>query len=271
MHLIQFWSLWEDPSREGLLKTPMRAAKAFEFFTTGYKQSVAGKHNWILFVKYLSSLFSCRCCQRRCVWWGPRWNGDSSRYWDFLSVRASSSSILGQVPHRIYSTWESFRYCITRSKVVNMYFELIRSSLLGLSKLARISEVFSRRLQVQERLTRQIAQAIMEVLEPAGVAVVIECSHMCMVRALYSWACCRHLYACRQLISFIHYISFSKIGNARCTEAWRSNFDQFDAGCVPRQSNYKKRVFASNQNDKITPLNNLWDWIELHELFWNKR
>lgn len=52
---------------------------------------------------------------------------------------------------------------------------------LGLSKLARIAEVFARRLQVQERLTQQVADAINQVLQPKGVAVVVECAHMCMV------------------------------------------------------------------------------------------
>ena len=53
--------------------------------------------------------------------------------------------------------------------------------IVGLSKLARVVDAFSRRLQVQERLTKQIADAVVDALEPAGVGVIIDCSHMCMV------------------------------------------------------------------------------------------
>tara|TARA_B100001175_G_C19314762_1_gene544791 strand:- start:204 stop:815 length:612 start_codon:yes stop_codon:yes gene_type:complete len=131
----------EDPNREGLLSTPRRVIKAFKEYFQGYKQDPK---------TYLSKTFT-----------------EVDGYDDMVIEKNISlqshcehhmAPIIG-VAHVAY---------IPSSKVV------------GLSKLARVVEVYSKRLQTQERLTMQIAKTIMDVLKPRGVAVTIDATHQCM-------------------------------------------------------------------------------------------
>ncbi|GFF23212.1 GTP cyclohydrolase 1 [Aspergillus udagawae] len=131
----------EDPNREGLLKTPERYARAMLFFTKGYDESA-----WNL---AKDAIF----------------NVDHS---EMVLVR--DIEVFSMCEHHLIPFM---------GKVHIAYMPSGR--VLGLSKLARIAEVYARRLQVQERLTQQIAQAVDDILKPQGVVVVMESAHMCMV------------------------------------------------------------------------------------------
>ena len=134
-------NLGEDPSRQGLVRTPLRAAKAMEFLTSGYHQNIDEILNGAIFDEDFDEMVIVREIE-------------------FYSL----------CEHHILPFW---------GKCHVGY--LPRNRIIGLSKIPRLVDMFSRRLQVQERLTREVAEALETALDPRGVAVVIEAQHLCMM------------------------------------------------------------------------------------------
>ncbi len=134
-------AIGEDPQRQGLLKTPARAARSFEFITQGYRQSVAEIVNEAIF------------------------DSDASEI-----VLVKDIELYSMCEHHLLPF-------IGKAHVAY----IPNGKVIGLSKIARIVDVFARRLQIQEQLTTQVADAIMGTLHPDGVAVVIEAKHLCMM------------------------------------------------------------------------------------------
>jgi GTP cyclohydrolase IA len=133
-------ALGEDPDREGLVKTPHRMAQALTFLTQGYRMDPKQVINDALFTEDYEEMILQKDI-------------------DFFSLCEHHLLPFFGKAHVAY---------IPHHKIV------------GISKLARLVDVYARRLQVQERLTNQIANTIMERLDPLGVAVVIEAEHLCM-------------------------------------------------------------------------------------------
>jgi GTP cyclohydrolase I len=134
-------SVGEDPERQGLLKTPSRAAKAFDFLTNGYRQSLETVVNDAIF------------------------DSDASEI-----VLVKDIELYSMCEHHLLPF-------IGKAHVAY----IPDGKVIGLSKVARIVDMFARRLQIQENLTIQVADALMKTLHPTGVAVVIEAKHLCMM------------------------------------------------------------------------------------------
>ncbi len=133
--------LGEDPEREGLLRTPARVHKAFEFLTRGYNEDPEAMLKKALFTVTYDEM-----------------------------VIVKDVEVFSLCEHHILPFF---------GKVHVAYIP--NGKVIGLSKIPRLIEIFSRRLQIQERLTTQIAETIQKVIQPQGVGVVIEARHLCMM------------------------------------------------------------------------------------------
>lgn len=133
--------LGEDVTREGLIKTPQRVERSLRFLTSGYR-------------------------------------GDLNKILNDALFEAESTEMIVVKGIEFYSLCE--HHMLPFFGTAHIAY-IPNRKILGLSKFARVVDLFARRMQVQERMTVQIADTLMEVLEPAGVAVVTEASHLCMM------------------------------------------------------------------------------------------
>jgi GTP cyclohydrolase IA len=134
-------AIGEDPTREGLVDTPSRFDKAFRYLTRGYEQDVGEILNDALFTVDYDEMVIVK-------------DIDVFSLCEHHLMPFFGKAHVGYVP---------------------------RGKVIGLSKIPRMVDVFARRLQVQERLTQQIAETIQQVIDPKGVAVVLECQHLCVM------------------------------------------------------------------------------------------
>lgn len=133
--------LGEDANREGIQKTPERVAKAMQFMTQGYEMDAAGILKSAMFKEDISEM-----------------------------VIVKDIEVYSMCEHHLLPFFGKAHIAYVPN-----------GNITGLSKIARVVDVFARRLQVQERLTKQILDCIQDTLQPQGVAVVIECKHLCMM------------------------------------------------------------------------------------------
>lgn len=133
--------LGEDPDREGLRRTPRRVEESLRFLTSGYQQDIDEVLNGALFEEPYDEM-----------------------------VIVKDIEVFSLCEHHLLPFYGKCHVAYMPS-----------GRIVGLSKIPRVVDVFAKRLQVQERLTTQIAQTLMDILQPAGVGVVIEARHLCMI------------------------------------------------------------------------------------------